>query len=92
MVTSSKGAEGAAIVLDKLSKVFELKKLGKAQHILGIGIHQNENGIFLEQSAYAYTILEEADYLDAKVRKTPWDCHLERNGDKLNDAEATRFR
>ncbi len=92
LVTSSNGADGADKVLDELSKVFELKKLGKARHILGLGIHQEEKGVFLEQSAYARAVLEEVDYLDAKARGTPWDSHLVEDNDKLNCYETKMFR
>ncbi len=53
LVTSAGGEERAERQLDNLGKVFAIKKLGRARHILGIGIHQGEDGIFVEQTAYA---------------------------------------
>ncbi len=92
IVTSTGGEDGANKALEELSGFFELKKLGKARHILGLGIHQEEKGIFLEQSAYAKAVLEEADYLNAKTRGTPWDGHLMEDENKLSHDETVVFR
>ncbi len=92
LVTSSAGTDRAELMLDELSKIFEIKKLGKARHILGLGIHQGDDGIFLEQSAYITSILEEAGYSNAKMRNTPWDTHLKESAEKLCHDEVKVFR
>ncbi len=79
LVTSDGGEERAGRQLDELGEMFTIKKLGRACHILGIGIHQGEDGIFVEETAYAQSILEETDFLGAKPRNAPWDSHLTEN-------------
>ncbi len=79
-------------MLDELSKVFQIKKLGRARHILGLGIHQVDGGTFLEQRAYAESILEESDFIDAKTRSTPWDSHFQENQELLPYEGIIRFR
>ncbi len=50
---SEAGEKDANGMLDELGEKFEIKKLGKASHILAFGIHQGPGGIFVEQSTYA---------------------------------------
>ncbi len=52
LLWSEAGEKDADDMLNELGKKFEIKKLGKASHILGFGIHQGLEGIFVEQSAY----------------------------------------
>ncbi len=92
LVTSNKGEDRATNLLDELGNVFDIKKLGRAKHVLGLGIHQQADGVFLEQKAYTKSILQEAEFLDAKVRNTPWDNHLTENNEKLHPDEVATFR
>ncbi len=92
LVTSSKGECRSNDMLDELGNVFDIKKLGRARHVLGLGIHRQINGISLEQGAYIESILEEAKYTDAKTRGTPWDAHYKENPEKLCQDEIKLFR
>ncbi len=92
LVTSDAGEDRANHTLNELGNVFDIKKLGKAKHILGLGIHQGSDSIFLEQRAYIESILEEAQFLDAKARNTPWNSHLVENNEKLLMSEIATFR
>ncbi len=73
LVTSSGGRERAESQLNELEDLYDIKRLGKATHMLGIGVHQGDWYTTLEQTAYADKILREMEYEDAKPRGTPWD-------------------
>ncbi len=92
LVTSSAGENRANSMLDELSRVFQIKKLGKAKYILGLGIRQGDDGTFLEQKAYTQSILEELSFSDAKTRNTPWDSHLVEDDEKLPNDQIVIFR
>ncbi len=92
LVISEGGEKGADQMLNELGRKFEIKKLGKATHILGFGIHQVPNGTFVEQSAYVKSILSENDLSNANVRNTPWDSHVKDDYQKLEGTEITSFR
>ncbi len=92
LATSSGGRNKCDDMLNELSEIFKIKKLGKASHILGLGIHQESDGTFLEQRAYVESILEEAGYLEAKTRNTPWDSHLVEDYTKLYGDGIATFR
>ncbi len=92
LATSSAGTDRAEYMLDELSEMFEIKKLGKAKYVLGFGVHQRHDGTFLEQNAYIESILHEAGYLNARIRSTPWDNHLKEDASKLPPEEIVMFR
>ncbi len=92
LVLSEAGESNADAMLDELGQRFEIKKLGKAKHILGLGIHQSQDGILMEQSAYIESILEETGYTEAKTRSTPWDAHYKEDPEKLSQDEVKLFR
>ncbi len=92
LVTSSGGESRADSLLDELSRIFKIKKLGRAKHILRLGIHQRDNITFLEQKAYVRSVLDENGYLEAKVRSTPWDSHLKEDNEKLPREGIVTFR
>ncbi len=74
LVTSTAGIESTESQLNELEKHYDITRLGKATHILGMGICQNKNGIIVEQSAYLEGILDETGYIEAKPRGTPWNA------------------
>ncbi len=92
LVLSEAGESNADAMLDELGQRFEIKKLGNAKHILGLGIHQSQDGILMEQSAYIESILEETGYTEAKTRSTPWDAHYKEDPEKLSQDEVKLFR
>ncbi len=92
LALSTQGEEKAELQLDQLGKIYDIKRLGKARHMLGIGIHHREDKITLEQSAYLKSILEEADYIEAKPRSTPWDTHMKEDNEPLNATDLATFR
>ncbi len=73
LVISSGGREKAESQLDELKNSYDIKRLGKATHMLGIGVHQGNGYVTLEQSAYISKILSEMEYESIKPRGTPWD-------------------
>ncbi len=73
LVTSSGGRKRAEGQLDELEDLYDIKRLGKATHMLGIGVHQGDGYTTLEQRAYVDKILGEIEYENIKPRGTPWD-------------------
>ncbi|MCP4090186.1 MAG: hypothetical protein GY746_10380, partial [Gammaproteobacteria bacterium] len=51
LVTSTAGVERTEEELNELESLYEIKRLGKATHILGIGVNQEGNQITLQQHA-----------------------------------------
>ncbi len=70
LVLSEAGEDNANSMFDELGGKFEIKKLGKARHILGFEIHQGPRGILIEQNTYAESILDETNFSGAKIRST----------------------
>ncbi len=83
LVTSSGGIGRTEDQLNELCRIHDIKKLGIATFILGMGVRQREGKTELEQQAYTAGILEETDYLSAKPRSTPWDSHFSGNDEPL---------
>ncbi|KAM1251313.1 hypothetical protein ACFX2G_034427 [Malus domestica] len=54
-----------------MMKQYEMLDLGLLHHFLGLGIIQNENGIFIHQKKYAKSLLEKFGLKDCKAVKTP---------------------
>ncbi len=71
LVTSSGGIERAESQLDELEQVYDIKRLGKAAHMLGICVYQGGRYITLEQGAYIDKILSEMEFEGIKPRRTP---------------------
>ncbi len=92
LVTSTAGIEQVKKQLNELEKSYEIKRLGKATYILGIGVYQSRNGIVLEQRAYLESILDEVGYLDAIPRGTPWNAYQKGKGDNLDEAWTNLYR
>ncbi len=92
LATSTGGREGAETQLDELHKLYGLKKLGTATHMLGMGVHQDSDGIVMEQRSYLEDILEESGLTNAKSLSTPWDGHYQGNQEALEPEAVTIFR
>ncbi len=92
LVASSGGKERAESQLDELEQVYDIKRLGKAAHMLGIGVHQGDGYITLEQGAYVDKILSEMEFEGVKPRGTPWDHQYVGKDDLLDVTHTTLFR
>ncbi len=92
LVTSSGGTERAETQLRELSEIFSIKMLGVATHMLGMRVSQKVGTTTVDQRAYLEDILEEADFVDAKPRSTPWDAHLICNEEPLGSAQTQLYR
>ncbi len=60
--------------------------------MLGMGVSQKADVTTVEQRAYPEDFLEEADFLDAKPRSTPWGTHAIYNEEPLDKAHAQVYR
>ncbi len=89
---STQGREKTESQLGQLGEIYDIKRLGKARHMLGIGIHQQGDKITLEQGAYLESILAEANYIEAKPRSTPWGAHLKEDSEPVDITELAVFR
>ncbi len=89
LVTSTGGKTRSDAQLGELGTKFNIKKLGLATHMLGIGVHQGDDYTALDQTAYLKTVLSEAKYIEAKPRATPWDPYLREEEELLNEKETT---
>ncbi len=92
LATSTGGRERAETQLGELHKLYGLKKLGMATHMLGIGVHQSSDGVVMEQRSYLEDILEESGLMNAKPMNTPWDEHYQGNQEALEPDAVTIFR
>ncbi|MCP4091295.1 MAG: hypothetical protein GY746_16115, partial [Gammaproteobacteria bacterium] len=92
LVTSTAGVERTEEELNELESLYEIKRLGKATHILGIGVNQEGNQITLQQHAYLEMILDEAGYLDEKPRGTPWNAYQVSRENELDPTWAALYR
>ncbi len=92
LVVSTGGKERTERQLGELDALYDIKKLGKATHILGIGAHQNSGCIILEQKAYIEKIINELEYDNAKPRGTLWDAQYMGKDDLLSATYTVIFR
>ncbi len=92
LVTSGGGTESAEVQLDELAREYDIKKLGAETFMLGMGIHQGDDKIEIEQQSYLTDILEEASYTNAKPRSTPWDQHLSEQDEPLDKSGVDIYR
>ncbi len=92
LVMSTGGKADAEAQLDELHKLYGLKKLGVASHILGMGVHQSDDGTVIEQRSYLENVLEESGFADAKPLSTPWDEHFRGNQEPLGPTAVTTLR
>ncbi|KPJ11482.1 Retrovirus-related Pol polyprotein from transposon TNT 1-94 [Papilio machaon] len=61
---------------EELMKKFEMKDLGRATHVLGMRLNQQENKITLDQRRYIEKVLEQFNMADCKPVSTPLECGL----------------
>ncbi|MCP3662369.1 MAG: hypothetical protein GY696_07715 [Gammaproteobacteria bacterium] len=92
LVMSTGGKADAEAQLDELHKLYGLKKLGVASHMLGMGVHQSDGGTVIEQRSYLENVLEESGFADAKPLSTPWDEHFKGNREPLGPTTVATFR
>ncbi len=92
LVLSTAGTSGANEQLDELNEMYDIKKLGKAIHILGIGIHRSSEGIALEQKAYIQRILNELEYENIKPKGTPCDAQYKGKDELLDTKYITLYQ
>ncbi len=92
LVTSSGGTKCSEMQLDELARTYDIKKLGSATFMLGMGVHQGPTEIGIEQQSYVADILKETSHESAKPRSTPWDQHYPEHGEPLDEASAGIYR
>ena len=63
-------------LIHQLSLEFKLKYLGNLHYFLGLHITRTSTGLFLNQSKYAYDLLQKHNMLSAKPAKTPCASNL----------------
>ncbi len=67
------GGNRALQHLQELQRIWELKILGQAAHVLGMRIQQTENAIYLDQTAFIQEILLETGDAVGHPVVNPWD-------------------
>ncbi|MCP3665672.1 MAG: hypothetical protein GY696_24775, partial [Gammaproteobacteria bacterium] len=92
LVTSPGGGKRTEKQLRELENLYDVKRLGKATHMLGIGVHQTEGYITLEQQAYVEKIITDMEYEHIKPRGTPWDSQYVGKDDLLDETYTVLFR
>ncbi len=92
LAMSTAGIQSTERQLNKLEEHYDIKRLGKATLILGMGICQDKNGIRLEQRAYLESILDETGYMDAKPRGAPWNAYQADKESTLDAAWTILYR
>ncbi|KAF2320905.1 hypothetical protein GH714_031751 [Hevea brasiliensis] len=75
-----------------LSKEFSMKDLGPLHHFLGIQIQSTDSGLQLNQTRYAYSILERAQMVDCQPMPTPLVQRHDAVTDPTPVADPTFFR
>ncbi|KAF2292411.1 hypothetical protein GH714_022061 [Hevea brasiliensis] len=78
--------------LQVLSKEFSMKDLGPLHHFLGIQIQSTDSGLQLNQTRYAYSILERAQMVDCQPMPTPLVQRHDAVTDPTPVADPTFFR
>ncbi|CAL2270230.1 unnamed protein product [Prunus armeniaca] len=58
-------------VIQHLSSQFPVKDLGPLHYFLGLQVTRKDRGLFLNQTKYAYDLLQKTDFLGAKACATP---------------------
>lgn len=59
------------MVIDALSKEFDMKNLGELHYFFGLQIKYLKTGLFINQERYIYDILTKAELLDCKPYPSP---------------------
>lgn len=70
---------------DELMKVFEMRDLGKATHVLGMRLRQDQGKISIDQKNYIQKVLEQFNMKDCKPASTPLEIGLKLEKGNQND-------
>ncbi|KAJ8759578.1 hypothetical protein K2173_007207 [Erythroxylum novogranatense] len=94
---SVRGVHGSSMALVQtflqvLSTEFSMKDLGPLHHFLGIQVHSTATGLHLNQSRYAYSILERAQMVDCQPMPTPLVQRVDLTSDATPLSDPTHFR
>ena len=95
LITGSSNQEIEEIK-EQLKNRFKMKDLGRARNILGIRITRTDDGLMIDQSQYAKSIVSNFSMSGIKIYSTPMACdavgELERNPGKIcTDEELTGY-
>lgn len=63
-------------LLGMLSTTFRMKDMGSVHYFLGVQVHQQADGLFLNQSKYAQDLLHAAGMSDCAPMPTPLPIKL----------------
>jgi histone deacetylase 1/2 len=95
IIVASSSQEATKALLSDLKKDFALKDLGDLHYFLGIEVKRDPDGLVLSQGKYAKDILSRSGMDKCKPADTPLPSNHKLSvcgGDKLGDADCTRYR
>ncbi|CAG9104628.1 unnamed protein product [Plutella xylostella] len=73
---------------EELMRTFEMRDLGRANHILGMNLRQEENKITLDQKNYIIKVLEQFNMSDCKPVGTPLEIGMKFEKGEKNDIDS----
>ncbi|XP_048482811.1 uncharacterized protein LOC119691389 [Plutella xylostella] len=73
---------------EELMRTFEMRDLGRANHILGMNLRQEENKITLDQKNYIMKVLEQFNMSDCKPVGTPLEIGMKFEKGEKNDIDS----
>lgn len=82
----SKDTSSKKLLKEELMRIFEMKDLGRATHILGMRLRQDHSKFVLDQKSYIQKVLEQFKMTDCKPVSTPLE-----NGMKLGKGDQTEL-
>ena len=62
--------------VENMTQEFEMSMCGELKYFLGLHIVQSEQGVFISQNSYAYSLVKRLGLEDIKVSKTPMSSAL----------------
>lgn len=71
-----------------LMRKFEMKDLGRATHVLGMRVNQEQTKITLDQKSYIQKVLEQFNMTDCKPVSTPLECGMKLEKGDQNDMDS----
>jgi histone deacetylase 1/2 len=95
IIVASSSQEATKALLSDMKKDFALKDLGDLHYFLGIEVKRDPDGLVLSQGKYAKDILSRSGMDKCKSADTPLPSNHKLSvcgGDKLGDADCTRYR
>lgn len=72
----SKDTPEKKILKEELMTKFDMKDFGRATHVLGMRLNQEQNKITLDQKNYIQKVLEQFNMTDCKPVNTPLECGM----------------